>query len=162
MAFVKKLIDVYRLNQTRLMLVQDSNDPEQAVPLTTAMLGGGGGGGSDPASAREVTLAELLQLAKSSGLRVEDKAITTTLPPQALTVNASVSSLAVPPGATHATVHVVTGSVRRSIGGAPSGSTPALNAGDSEEISGAELTAYRLVRSGDADAQVSVEYRVVG
>ena len=138
MAFVKKLIDVYRLNQTRLMLVQDSNDPEKAVPLTTAMLGGGGSGGDGGGT------------------------VTSTLPPQALTVNASVSSLTVPAGATHATVHVVSGSVRRSIGGAPSGSTPTLNAGDSEEISGAELTAYRLVRSGDADAQVSVEYRVVG
>lgn len=77
-------------------------------------------------------------------------------------MNASVSSLAVPAGATHATVHVVTGSVRRSIGGAPGAATPTLNAGDSEEISGAELTAYRLVRSGGADAQVYVEYRVVG
>lgn len=134
----KPLSSLLSLNLFRLMLVQDSNDPEQAVPLTTAMLGGGGGGDDGGGT------------------------VTSTLPPQALTVNASVSSLTVPTGATHATVHVVTGSVRRSIGGAPSGSTPTLNAGDSEEISGAELTAYRLVRSGDADAQVSVEYRVVG
>lgn len=139
MAVKRSLSSLLSLSLFRLLMVQDSNDPEQAVPLTTAMLGSTGGGGGTGGGA-----------------------VTSTLPPQALTVNASVSSLTVPAGATHATVHVVTGSVRRSIGGAPSGSTPTLNAGDSEEISGAELTAYRLVRSGDADAQVSVEYRVVG
>ncbi|GAA5513661.1 hypothetical protein Dcar01_02405 [Deinococcus carri] len=88
--------------------------------------------------------------------------ITTTLPPQALTVSAAPVALTIPAGATHATVHVVSGSVRRSIGGVPGAGTPGLSVGDSEEISGAELAAYRLVRDGAADAQVYVEYRTVG
>lgn len=83
-------------------------------------------------------------------------------PPEALAVTADETGLALPAGATHATVHVVSGSVRRSIGGAPGVGTPGLSAGDSEEIAGAELAAYRLVRDGAADAAVYVEYRTVG
>ncbi|KQR02417.1 hypothetical protein ASF71_21470 [Deinococcus sp. Leaf326] len=60
-----------------------------------------------------------------------------------------------------ATVHVVSGTIRRSIGGEASAQTPLLSAGDSEEIRGRELLAYRVVREGAVDAQLCIEYRTL-
>ena len=141
----RSLENLFR-GQAVLLTTRSKDDPSMAVPVTAdnplpvTMAGGsvGGGGNTGPA------------------------APTTVLPPQSLSVGASPVSLTVPAGANAATVFVVSGSVRRSIGGTPGAGTPVLNVGDSEEISGGELGAYALVRDGSIDAQVSVEYRVVG
>lgn len=87
---------------------------------------------------------------------------TSTFAPQQIFVGTQPTSLFVPNGANAATVHVVTGSVRRSIGGAPSAATPGLSAGDSETLRGAELIAYQLVREGNSDAMLHIEYSKVG
>ena len=87
---------------------------------------------------------------------------TAILPPQTLTVSTTPVGLTVPTGANAATVFIVSGSVRRSVGGTPGTGTAGLDAGDSEDISGAELGAYQMVRDGGSDAQVYVEYRVMG
>lgn len=130
--------------------------------------GGGSGSSSDPASARETTLQQvrdavgtLATQASAEGLHVRPPVIA-TLAPQALSVGSAPTPLTVPAGANAATVHVVSGSVRRSIGGAPGAGTPGLSVGDSEDIQGAELAAYRLIRDGSSDAGLHVEYRTVG
>ncbi len=82
--------------------------------------------------------------------------------PQARTVGAAEAALTpTHTSANEATVHVVSGAVRRSIGG-PAASGVVLGDGDSEQITSGEIAAYRLVREGTADAQVFVEYRTVG
>ncbi|KQR37718.1 hypothetical protein [Deinococcus sp. Leaf326] len=98
----------------------------------------------------------------SSGDGGSAPTVTQTYPPEALTVGSTVASLTVPAGANAATVHVVSGAVRRSIEGIPSATTPALGVGDSEEIRGDELSAYRLIRDGSSDAALYIEYRTVG
>lgn len=118
-----------------ILHTRDGQPVDSSNPLSVQVVGGGGG---------------------------TSQIITATLPPQALTVSTNPVALTIPAGATHATVHIVSGSVRRSIGGVPGAGTSGLSAGDSEEVSGAELTAYRLVREGATDAQVYVEYRTVG
>lgn len=84
------------------------------------------------------------------------------LPPQSLAVSAAPASLTVPARANAASVHVISGSVRWSLGGVPSASTPLLSVGDSADLTGAELAAFRMVREGATDAQVYVTYGVVG
>ena len=59
-------------------------------------------------------------------------------------------------------MHIVSGAVRWSLGGAPSASTPLLSAGDSADLTGAELAAFRMARDGGTDALVYVTYGVVG
>lgn len=78
--------------------------------------------------------------------------------PQSLTVSSAAIGLTVPGGMTRATVHVVSGTVRRSIGSTPGANTPALTVGDREDLAGAQLAAYKLIRDGSTDAAVHVEY----
>ena len=116
-----------------------TDDDASYKPVTESMLAGGGSGGGGSAPT-----------------------VTATYPPQALTVGTTVTPLDVPAGANTATVHVISGSARRNIAGTPSATTPLLSVGDSEEIQGAELAAYRLIRDGSSDAALHIEYRTVG
>ena len=145
MNLLRSLENLFRGNAV-LIMTRSKADPTQATPVSstdplpvTVVGGSVGGGGSSAPSAP-----------------------TAVLPSQSLTVSTTPVGLTVPAGANAATVFVVSGSVRRSVGGAPGPTTAGLNVGDSEEIKGAELSAYKLVRDGSTDAQVSVEYRVVG
>lgn len=128
----------------------------------------GGGGGSDPDSAREATLGQvrdavqpLAAQAGGEGLHVRPPLVVGCFT-SVRTVTASAQNIPTNVLAAEATVHVVSGAVRRSIGGEPSAQTPLLSVGDSEEIRGAELLTYRVVREGDTDAQLCIEYRTLG
>lgn len=175
-----KMLDVrsfLNASARKVLLYVVGEDDGSYKPVTEAMLAGGGsgGGGSDPDSAREATQAQVLaqaqatngntyilaQQAQGEGLHIRPPVIA-TLAPQALTVGSASTPLTVPAGANAATLHVVSGAVRRSIGGAPGAGTPGLGAGDTEQLRGGELAAYRLIRDGGSDAQVYIEYRTVG
>lgn len=134
----------------RLLMVQDSNNPEDAVPLSTAMLGGGLGGSTGNQGGSNSSASD---------------AVTNVYPAQRLTVGAGVEYLgpATPlPAGARASVHVVSGAVRWGLGSAPGPGTPALLAGDSAELSGAEIGEWQMIRDGDTDAQVYVVYEGVG
>lgn len=159
-----------------LLLVRSRTHPNKATevsddePLPVRVVGGssGGGGGSDPDSAREATLGQvrdavqpLATQAGYEGLHIR--------PPQIIGCSTSSMSVTATPENIptntlfdEATVHVVSGAVRRSIGGGPTAQTVLLSEGDSEDIEGAELLAYRVVREGDTDAQLCIDYRTLG
>lgn len=137
-----KMLDVrsfLNASARKVLLYVVGDDDGSYKPVTEAMLAGGGSGGGGSAPT-----------------------VTATYPPQSLSVTTTATPLTVPSGANAATVHVISGTVRRSIGGTPSAATPALSVGDSEEIQDAELAAYRLIRDGSSDAGLHIEYRTVG
>ena len=78
-----------------------------------------------------------------------------------LTDTAEQVALGLPAEATHARVEVTSGAVAWAFGAAGP-STGQLGTGDALTLSGAELAAVRLTRSGTADAQVFVSWQVVG
>ncbi len=141
--------ELVKLLPWRLLMVQDSNNPEQAVPLSTAMFGGLGSGTDN-------------QGGSNSG---SPDAVTNVYPAQRLTVGAGVEYLApaaaLPAGA-RASVHVVSGSIRWGLGSPPGPTTPVLLTGDSAELSGGEIGEWQMTRDGDTNAQVYVVYEGVG
>lgn len=144
--FLRSLYGLWNRSAVLITTPSGTNDADgnpQAAPVSSSnpfpvmVIGGSAGGGGSTT--------------------VNFPTITATYAPQSLTVGAGQTQLALPTGTTDARVFVISGSVRRSIGGAASVSTALLNVGDDERISGAELAAYRLTREGSADAQISVE-----
>lgn len=89
--------------------------------------------------------------------------VTATFDPEYLTVGSVVVPLNPPALATHATVHVIQGEVKRLIigpGGVPvQGYMVPLASPGYDEICGVELTAYRLVSASTLEAKVVIEYR---
>lgn len=158
-----------------LLLVRSRTQPDKATevsddePLPVRVVGGssGGGGGSDPDSAREATLGQVRDAVQPLATQAGDEGLHVRPPlvvgcsTSVRTITASAENIPINGLAAEATVHVVSGAVRRSIGGEPSAQTPLLSVGDSEEIRGAELLAYRVVREGDTDAQLCIEYRTL-
>lgn len=135
----------------RSLLYVVAEDGVSFKPLSAGELGGGGGG-SDPSGAKDATL-------RNKGIA------THVYPPRSMTITDTAEYLTLPPDAPFnvtASVHVISGSVRWSLGGVPSASTPLLNAGDSADLTGAELAAFQMMRDGGTDALVYVTYGVVG
>ncbi|GGO22282.1 hypothetical protein [Deinococcus humi] len=99
-----------------------------AIPLTAGQLGGAGAAST----------------------------VTATYSPESLAVGADEVSLNVPAGANRALVTVTVGTARLGLSNAAT--APGYSVGEGVEINGAQLAALRLVRDGDADATVRVDY----
>jgi hypothetical protein len=76
--------------------------------------------------------------------------------PEFLTVGVTEAVLNPPVGATHAYINVLTNAVL--MGATTSTNAPAYTANQGAGISGAELAAWRLIRSGGTDATIRVDY----
>lgn len=59
-----------------------------------------------------------------------------------------------------ATVHVVSGDLYRNVGADASSTCPRLEVGDSERLTAAQYAAYRVLRAGDTDAALHIEFEV--
>lgn len=130
---LKKLLsELVRFNGSQLMMVQDSANPEMAVPVTTAMMASGGGGG---------TAAPALPVR--------------TYPGQALVVTSGDNTLSPPFGATHALVSVTAGTVRMSLGGSAA-QAPLYPTDTTISLSGVQLSGLHLTSTDGA--QVWVDY----
>ena len=170
MSFKDRLISRYgeefdAADFTRSLLYVIGADGVSYVPVDEALLGNGGGGGGagDPNSARETTLQTLVdRISQLTTAIANSGKVLQVYPPQVAQVGVSPATLNAPLGANAATVIVMSGSIRSSVGGVPSATTPLLNVNDSEALGGAELAAYRMVREGGTDATVYVQYARVG
>ena len=185
MSLVRNLLNMFKGNAV-LLTTRSRTNPLDAVPVTADdplpivivrddTGGSGGGGGTDPGSAREATLQTvsthtqavngntfiLATQAGHEGLHVHLPQII-SCSTSVMTVTATPENIPTNTLFDEATVHVVSGAVRRSIGGGPTAQTVLLSEGDSEDIEGAELLAYRVVREGNTDAQLCIDYRTLG
>lgn len=167
MSFKDRLISRYgeefdAADFTRSLLYVIGADGVSYVPVDEALLGGSVGAG-DPNSARETTLQTLVDhISQLTTAIANSGKVLQVYPPQVAQVGVSPATLNAPLGANAATVFVISGSIRSSVGGVPSATTPLLNVNDSEALGGAELAAYRMVREGGIDATVYVNYARVG
>lgn len=187
MSFKRSLENLFRGPQAVLPMTRSKDDPAQAVPVTpdnplpvTVVGGSTGGGGTvqaDPESAREATQQQILvhmQAANGNSYVLANQALNEGLhvrpaadawaPAAPLSAAAGASSAALPNphGAKlrSATVHVVSGALYRNVGANASSTCPRLDVGDSERLTAAQYTAYRVLRAGDTDAGLHIEFEV--
>lgn len=181
----RSLENLFR-GQAVLLTTRSKDDPHMAVPVTsdnplpvTVLDGsvGGGAGGTDPDSAREATLQEVLthmQAANGNSFVLANQALNEGVhvrpaadvwaPAAPLSAAAGTSSAALPNphGAKlrSATVHVVSGALYRNVGADAGSTCPRLDVGDSERLTAAQYAAYRVLRAGDTDAGLHIEFEV--
>lgn len=181
MRLLRSLENLFRY-QAVLLTTRSRTDTKMAVPVTSddplpvTVIGGGSSGAPDAGSSREATQQQLLshmqaangnsfilaQQASQEGVRTrliaDERAVGA---PLSLSLSPSEArALDNPHGAAlrRAVVHVVAGSVRRSIGGEVSGSSPVLSRGDWEELDAPEYAAYRVMAESEP-VTLHIEFR---
>ena len=188
MSFKRSLENLFRGSQAVLPMTRSKTDPQMAVPVTPddplpvtvvgGSVGGGGAAQPDPDSNREATQQLVLvhmqaangnsyvlaSQAQGDGVKVRPAA-DAWVPGEPLDIAISTSTsrpLSNPHGAAlrSATVHVTGGALFRNVGADANNNCPRLEAGDSERLTAAQYAAYRVMRAGEGNVFLHIEFEV--